>query len=439
MSPKPQSPARLAALLLSALAAGQAQAQTDRGSLEDLLRHARIEREAQREALGGRVQAILMEFESLTGRAREREPSRLRKRLLDLGPEIAPLLVSHIDPGANPAEAVQFRTQQVVQVLRQLRSSAITDALVQKTGVGSVDGRLNALSVLETCPEPERAAPAVRDLYRVAKGPLRTGALLTLARLGGPEAQTILSEALQDKDPVVVGLALRALGEVRSSGVAAQVLELVRSGDGVTQLPALTEYYGSQKDLLEAPEHFIALAKLLARSDAPRDDAVTMLERFADLDLDLRSAVKKALQPLGEHANRSVREAALVLLARAGDKGARRDLLRPYNEKITAQRSYDAVYTQRGDIWYRIQEYSSAIKDYKQAIKLMSSRKKEAGPFVGLARCYARIRKFKDAKDHLDASPLSIARRRELSQDPAFAEMASISKYRSTFSLTEEQ
>jgi len=424
----------VSALLLLPTAAPLAGGQD---SLEELLSRARAEREASQAELAGTVQAALAELETLPPRNRLREAARRRSRLLDLGDEVAPMLVLYLDPGSDPEAGVVFRTRQVVQVLRSMASPAITDALLRQTTTGSVEGRLNALAVLETCPDRSRIAPVVRELYNFSTGRMRTGAMLTLARLGGPEAEAILSAALDDEDPAVIDLALHALGEVASLTVTAKVLELASSDAGASHVEGIGAFYVSQPALFEDQDMVIALMTLLARSDAPRDDTVNVLEAMLPLELDIRSKIRKAMDPLVDHPNQEVREATLVLLARAGDKGARRDLLRPYNAKVSARRDSDNAYTERGDAWYQIGEYSEAIKDYKQAVKLMRARTKEEEPFLGLARCYAQMRKYKDAKVQLDLAPVSIARLQELSRDPAFTEMLE-SKYRSAFHLPDQ-
>jgi len=355
-----------------------------------------------------------------------------------LGSEAAPLLVGYLEPGIDPPEATAFRTRQVVQVLRELASPAITEELLRRIGVGTIEGRLNALAILETSTDQDRVAPIVCDLYKVSAGRLRTGAMLTLARIGGPLAKEALSAALDDEDPGVVDLALRALGQVSSNEVTARVLELAESESGAAHIQGIGAFFLSQPDIFEDQEHVITLMNLLARPSAPRDDTVKVLRSLVELDLSFRSKVRKAMTALVEHPNNEVQVATFILLARAGDKGARRDLLRPYNEAIANRRAYDNAYTERGDIWYLIGEYSEAIKDYKFAIKLMSARTKEEEPFLGLARCYAQMKKYKDAKIQLDLAPVSIARLQQLSKDPAFAGMLE-SKYRSAFHLPDEK
>jgi len=428
----------IALLALLAPAAGAVD-DTPRESLEKFLRRARAAREALRQDLEMEVQALIDELEALgrrTKNTREREAERRRKALIALGSEAAPLLLGALDPGPKGNSAAAFRARQVVEVLRALPTPAVTDRLIELTGEGSIEGRMNALKVLETCAEPERAEPAICDLYPLTTGRLRRGVLSTGARLGGPRSRQIRAQALQDPDDDLVQMAIRALGEVHTEGVAGEVLELVRSLRAQKYIAALIGFYGDQRELLEYQEHLQALVELAGRSRTPRADGVALIEALTELEVEPRSATRKAMKVLVEHPNLSLREAALVLLARAGDKGARRDLMRRYNDTVAAQRAYHQAYSERGDVYYRIGEYTNAIRDFKDAIELQRTRTKEAEPYVGLARCYARTGKFKEAKKYIDSAPLSVTSIQKLAEDPAFAEMLE-SKYRSAFMLEE--
>ena len=135
----------------------------DRESLEDFLRRARTRRDAARKRMTEEVRVVLEALESLTPRTRASDADRLRNQLLVLGTEVAPLLVDTLDPGPEPSSGVTFRCSQVVRVLSDLGASSITDRLLHLAGEGILQGRVNALAVLRTSPEPGRVAPVVRD------------------------------------------------------------------------------------------------------------------------------------------------------------------------------------------------------------------------------------------------------------------------------------
>jgi len=428
----------LTAAPVGASTPGPAIAQSDDGareSLEDFLRRARASRDAARAAMTAEVTGVLEAFESLTPRTRERDAARLRKQLVDLGTEVAPLLVDALDPGPEPSSGVTFRCAQVVQVLGDLAAASITDRLLQLSRKGIVESRVNALAVLRTSPEPGRVAPVVRDLYRTAEGTVRQAALVTLASMGGKEATALLVEALSDEDAEIVDLALRSLGAAKNLAVSEDVRRLASGERGPTHVESLTDYYAEFPDLVEESDHLLALIGLAAHNGVPRDAAVRLITMLTELEIEPRSSAKRALEPLTKHVNDELREATLALLARAGDKGARRRLLEPYTDRISRQRDFDRVYTERGDVYYRIAEYPSAIKDYKQAIELRSRRASSAPePYLGMARCYARMKRYKDAATQLEDAPVSLLTLRELADDPAFALMLE-TRYRDAFAL----
>ncbi len=406
-----------------------------RESLEDFLRGVRNLRDDGRARMTDEVSGVLEALESLTLRTRERNATRLRNQLLDLGTEVAPLLVEALDPGPEAASGVKFRCKQVVRVLSDIGASSITDRLLQLSSTGELEGRVNALTVLRTSPEPGRVAPAVRDLYRSAEGQVRQAALVTLASLGGQQATDLLIEALSDEDASIVDLALRSLGAADNMTVSADVLTLATGERGPKHIDALVDYYSKFPKLVAETTHLLALIALAGSNDVSRDSAVRLIHMLTELEVEPRTVVRRSMESLTKHVNDELREASLSLLARAGDKAARRSLLKPYTDRIGRQKGYDRVFTERGDVYYRIGDYPLAVKDYKQAIVLRSQRvTASAEPFLGMARCYARMKRYKDAATQLDNAPVSLATLRALAKDPAFVLMLE-TRYRKAFSL----
>ncbi|MCH2106786.1 MAG: tetratricopeptide repeat protein, partial [Planctomycetes bacterium] len=90
-------------------------------------------------------------------------------------------------------------------------------------------------------------------------------------------------------------------------------------------------------------------------------------------------------------------------------------------------------------IEYRIEEYRDAIKHYEQAMKLgRIDTRRQRDVYLGLARCYAQEKKYKDAQQWLQRAPISRRQLAELADDPDFREMAAHSKYGKTFGADED-
>ena len=425
---------RFLTLVAPALAAPAAAA--DRRSLEELLREARAHRDAVQAELTTVVEDTMTQLEELAGSVRTGDVAALRERLLGLGPPAAPALVPYLDPGENQPVAAVFRARVVVEVLGVLASPAITDELLRLAAEGPLLRRCNALAVLATSPEPARVVGALQGLLHASEPEVREAALGALGRLGGPQALEALRGALEDPEPKVVDAALASLGAVSSPEVAQLVLALLARAGAETHLAALTKFYAARPALLALEEHQAVLAELVVRPAAAKSDVIGMLELWNRHEVEPRPATRRTLGALSEHVNDVLREHVLILLARAKDKSARRDFLAPYNDQVARQEDYHEVYTGRGVAYYRLAEYTNAIKDFRDAIAKQSARNPDAAPYLGLARAYARMGRFKDAADYLNKAPVALPVLRALASDPAFAEMLE-TRYRDSFQLDE--
>ncbi len=406
-------------------------------SLEDFLRAARERWNSTREVLRLEVSQAAERIEASLLIPDESTQEAEVKRVIALGSEAAPLIVPYLDPGPQQEKSFSARVRRarvMAQALEELVSPAVTKPLLDLFASGSARGRRNALTVLAHSPDRERIVPRLSDAYATAPPELRKPILTTLATLGGPLAEKLLLSALESSDPEEVDGALQALVESESPPILSGVLAFAASPRAASHLKALGAFYLRHHELLDDAENAIALLKTIASPQASPDDATALLEALASLRLNIRSKVRRAMGGLLEHPSQSVRRATLILLARAGDKTARRDLLAPYNDAVAQDRKNAGAYLDRADTWYQIADYGEAIKDYKQAIKLNQGRRREAEPFLGLARCYARLKKYKEAKVQLELAPVSIMTLRKLAEDPAFEQMLE-TRYATVFQL----
>jgi len=206
------------------------------GSLEAYLRRLRVQREALHAQLREPVRELVDQLEGLDDPSRS-ELERLRQALDDLGPEAGPILVLYIDPGDEGKDGATaatkgrvLRAREVTNALVRLRAPGIVEDLIRRTSTGSTTGRVHAVEILGTSPEPERAGAWLEELFRTSEGELRLEAVRALARLGGTEGPT-LRAALTDSDTEVVATVLAA---VDSGQVDLGVVPLEDSHDGLS-------------------------------------------------------------------------------------------------------------------------------------------------------------------------------------------------------------
>lgn len=413
------------ATLLLALLVGVPSLQRE-DSLEALLERFRARRAELHAELEPRVHELLTDIERLGVSGAESDAlRRARDELVALGSECTPLLVGALEPGPDPPAARAFRAQQVARVLAQMDTRAVTADLVVLLAHGSADARIHAARVLGRSEQADRVLPELRQAFATSEGPVRSASLVALARLGVEHSRELFEELLRSDEAADVELALGALTE--APGPAA--LELVRDfasrpARAAPHARRLIEFYQAARERV-GPEDVRSLARLAAEDEVTPLTGANLLETVIALPLqDWPEDLGGLLERVSQSPNRELRDAALVVRALAGDKGARRQLLRERDRLVENNERWADPLVQRAELFYKLRDFGAAIKDYKQALKLA---KDDPAPQtevqVGLARCYARTGKLRDAAGALEDARLSRAKLRELAADPDFAEL----------------
>ena len=423
--------------LLAVLPAAAVGAQSERESLQTFLARVRRERDTMRAKLSADVNAIIGELESLAEKKLLRQATEKRFELVALGEECASLLVDQIDPGNVGTDSQVFRAHQVAIALAEIVSYAITADLLRIAQTGSAEGRQNALLVLANSPEPERVIPAILAIFERGSGKVRESALITLASLGGRESVAVFERALTDEDPGIVALALTSLGQTRNTAAAQQVLGVLRGPRATDHVDGLLAYYEAVPEAL-TERVSLAFIALLREPELKTSSRVRVLDAMRQMQFDASSEFKKELKAITLVGSRQVSDAAFTLLAALGDKNARRTLLKPYNDQIDKNKNWQDAYLQRADILYKVGDFRGAIDDYKDALRIGSRNATEPAPYLGLAHCYARLGRFKDAAKYLDDAPVSIVTLRQLADHPDFRAMSVHKKWRRSFHLQGE-
>ena len=419
----------------AASAAPTAALREDRESLQAYLLRLRTQRDLILGAMRGQVDGLV---EDLEGHATSRDIGGMdaaRAKLVQLGPEAAPLLVEKLDPGTSPTDPQRLRASAIALVLAELRAEAVTGKVLEIAQSGSIEGRQNAIRVLAASPDPDRAAPVLVGIYRAGFPELRPMALAALARLTAPIAREALEEAVGDARPEVVRAALDALAGAKNASLSNRILRITATpGDAFRVLDSLLDWYRAVADSLDAT-HVAALVKLAGDPSAPAKERARVLEVLPRFAKKFDADVKKSLRAIAESPAREMREGALVVLVLAGDKNARRELLQEFDDRIVRNDGYAPAYEERWNIYYKIGDYKEAISDYLLAVRYSAEdlRMRRDTAYVGLARCYARMGKLKDAAKTIESAPLTAEQLAGLKDDPAFAKLVEDPKYREIF------
>ena len=418
--------ALLAAAAPAAPASVQAPEEPGRQSLQALLARLRQLRDDRLGELRTDVDSVLraIEIEAQTHHVSGLEEQK--KRLVGLGPEVAPLLVEAIDPGEGADDTAILRAATVASALVEQPSPAITARLVEIARNGTPQGRLNAAKALAASPDVARAGEVLGELSRTAQGELRRAALVGLARLGGSESAKAIETSLRSPDPAAVLSTIEALAEARAAAFAPRILELASVTHQATPyVPALLAYYRAVPEVVDKA-HLQALVRLAGEVAVGNELRARVLEILPRFEGAFDGEVKKELKQLASSPTREIREGALVALVLAGDKGARKDLLADYDDQIDRNKTWPASFEARANVLYRIGEYRDAIRDYQKSLELSAKdfRARTEDAYIGLAKCYAQQGKLKDAAQTLEKAPISRKQLAELASDPVFAKVA---------------
>ena len=439
-------PLRLAlfAALLSPVSSPLAEACAAPGSLEELsleelLERYRAERERLFESYRGRVSALISDLETAQSNGKRAKLADFREELVKLGPGATPLLVPYLDPGVNASAPARGRARQVALAMSEVSTRAVTTELLELLEKGTEQGRDNALRVLGHSEDLDRVGPVLRERFAKAPAEEKGKVLSAIASMGGPENEAFLGGVLADKDPAVVKLALEALADSSTSSAAPRILEFLGNPQAAApQAVALVRYYRACPSVLDG-DHCEALLGLVENILNQPSEAVLVLELLSDAHEEWSSKFKRRLKDLSGATTPRIEEAALIALARDGDRGARKQLLDPLDDRVDENESLPSAWENRGEMRYKIGDYKNAIKDYTEALKRGEAYgRPRPDLYVGLARCHAQLGKDKDAAEWLDKAPISISELRELAKDPVFASLVESDRYREVFHLKED-
>lgn len=411
-------------------------------SLEELLARFRERRDALLVELGARVESGVQRLAQALAQKDRSAREAAREGLVALGAPAAPLLVGRLDPGRGAKREALDLAREIADALSRMPTFAITDELLRQATSASQAGRRNALAVLSTSEERERVLRFLIEHYPELPAAVRPDALVTIAKLGGSAHQDFLAGLLFSDNAEERSAVLAAAAEARSLEFAPEVLRFVQAGvDVPAHARALAEYYRAVPAALDG-EATEALARALGEQRFGEQEALVLLELLAEHKEGWTSATKRHLKGLQGRGSRKFEEAVLVALARppSSDSKAKRQLLDPYDEAIERNEGWWQAWRDRAQIHYRIANYRQAIRDFEQALALSrTSLRGQPELFLGLARCHAKEKHWREAAEWIEKAPLSPQERRALADDPDLAELRDHPRYGKVFGLEDTQ
>ena len=421
------------ALSLCPTALAQAAQDDSAPSLEKLAEQYRLKREAAISALRPEVERHLSRLRDLTtGKRSIGSTSTVRAALVKLGSESVPILVGQLDPGVGKASAERLSAQ-ISLVLMQLNLQAGIEPLLKITRDGSPRGKELAARVLGASASPTRVDGPLIALYTEQKELSRVELLTALARLGSDRGLGFVIERMSSQDIGEGKSALRALAAAEAVAAAPEILALTSSpSDAAKYINEICSYYAACASTVNR-EHASALLSLTKSKRLSIEDRIALLHTLIANEKHWPSDAKKILRQMADTGNMQLREAVLVALALSGDRGAKNDLIRTFEDAVKENPLYSDAYIDLAEIQFKVREYRDSKKNYERALALGrvgGTRKRQV--HLGLARCCAIEKKYKDAEKWLKTG-MSTSQILNQADDPAFAQMREHAKYGEVF------
>ncbi len=407
-------------------------------SIEELIERYRERSEAALEARRAEVEYRLEQLKEHSKAEHQNSMDKVRAELIELGSEIAPLLIGSLDPGRKPDRAAQGFSTQIAMVLEELSLAPIHDPLIQIARSGSLAGRRLAIRVLGASTDSARVSPVLKELYAADESPPRATILTSLARLGGAENLSFVTDRLNSEDRAEIDAALYALTQARVSGAADHILVFAaNTRTAAAHIEEICAWYRACPAVFDK-QHGASTLQLMRSSRITQEDRIALVNLLSAHERHWPSNTKKTLEDMAETGNSELREAVLIALVLSGDRGAKRDLIRPYEEQLARNPRWNDAWIDLATVEYKIHEYRDAIKHYETAMKLgRIDTRSQRDVYLGLARCYALTNKYRDAQEWLQRAPISRKQLASLANDPDFVEMASHSRYGEVFGSEE--
>ena len=406
-------------------------------SLEELLRRARREQGSVEERLRPRVERVRQGLEALKRPPQEALLEALLQEIETLGSPAAPLFLEQIDPGAAPTPGVAFRAEAVTLGLMRVDTSALTKGLLDLVGSASSIGRKHAIQLLGRAPASDaQARTSLLAMYDGDDPELRRAAARALALQEHPERGPFLDRALADAAPEVLGAVVKALAETPTPLATDAIVSLfsrpAAAQPWMASLLAILES-GALAPLDE--EQIDVLLNRATGSDLSKEERLALLKLLPNLEGDWTNAHQKLLRPLGRTGDADVREVALICLANLGDRGARRDLLRPYDELVSKNERWQAAFERRGRVLLAIGDGRAAARDFERAIELIQAQGRRAPSElqIELARAFVLHDKLRQAHGVLKDAGLSPTEIATLAADRDFEPLRAHARYGAFF------
>lgn len=404
----------LASLLVTALVPAQM-------TLAGIAKLARERADRSRPAQMKALEPFLADL-SLSYRENQEFLDRRIAEVAAIGDALVPLLLERLQP-VSAGDSPRNLAANCRRVLERLDPSSFVEALGELTSGTNEVARIEAIMLLGHAETPQ-AVQLLTDLVGRTKGEEFRLTLRSLRLQKAASAAPKVVSALGSSDRALREEVLAYLVAARPAQVVDTVIQAVGTEKEARLLPQYVEYFAAT-----VREHEGATRALLPLLDVDRLDwqdrkrLVQVLATIAPKEHDATCRRLHEMIETGETSALTVQ--AAVSLRALGDKQGVTKLQRILGEQIRkpTRRKEAALYEQRANLGFAIEEYGDAVADYEKMLEFSEGTAMSRRAHAGLVKCEIHRKKPQSAMKRMKESQMTVAEIEDLGKDdPAVAE-----------------
>lgn len=388
--------------LLPALVLPQAIAQVH---LADMPKVARERAERSRPAQTKALEPFLADL-ALDYRENQQFLDKRIAEVATVGDGLVPLLLEKLQPATQGAAARNLAGN-CRRVLERLDPASFVDALGELASGQNEVARAEAIRLLGLAVTPQAAQlltdlldRAVDDDYRLVLRSLR------LQNAVGAAPKVV--RALGSKERAVREEALAYLVATHPPQVVDAVIQALQAEQDNKLLPHYVEYFAAAVRTHDAAAR--ALLPLLDRERLDWQDTLRLLQVLATVaPPDHETTCRRMHEIIDSGETSSLSVQAAVTLRTLGDRQGVTKLQRTLTDQLRKRKREAALYEQRANLLFAIEEYADAIADYEKVVEFNDGLAMTHRAHVGLIRSEAHRKKTPNLIKVMRSSGMTVA------------------------------
>ncbi len=365
-------------------------------------------------------------------------PYQVNQQVLDtriaevaaLGDSVVPLLLEKLQP-TQGGDTSRHLAGNCRRELERLDPGSFLDALVELANGSSDVARNEAIRLLGVAQVPQ-AVTVLVDLLDRTSGEDKRLVVRSLRLQKAATAAPKIVTMLASNDRGVREDVLTYLIAAHPPQVADTVVQALATEKDNKLLPAYVEYFAAAVKGHDGVAR--AILPLLERDRLDYLDTRRLLQVLATVAPSGHEPTIRRLHELldGDDTS-SLAVQAAVTMRTLGDKQGVTKLKRTLDEQLRKpkRRTEAALFEQRANLLFAIEEYGEAFDDYEKALEFQDGMAMTRRAFIGQMKCEARRKKYTNLTKLMKQSGLTVAEIEAIGQDdPSFHETLQHDKVR---------